>query len=359
MTPSTPARAHASAIEELLATPQHFSFFQAVRLLRHAFAKEDHPGSEAFLRNQLRVRALLSLGFPATDLTALEEIPTPEAPEDAPPRPSRFRLTATFLGLYGPSSPLPTFYTEELLDEASDDQSVSRDFLDVVGDGFFTLFFLAWARHRLALRVCEEHDAATLERLFSLTGMGDPKVRAVFSSPGALLRAAGLLSQFPRSAAGLRCLLTDTLQAPVTVEQWVERSVPIPQDQRCILGEDTAQLGETACIGTQACDDTGKIRIEAGPLPRTTFVRCVPGTTEHADLVRTIRFYCTEPVEFDLLLRLDAREAQGAQLGSGAWGQLGYDTWLAPRPQCCPQALFRDQRATGSPPHHETRSMHP
>jgi len=33
----------------------------------------------------------------------------------------RFLITATFLGLYGVSSPLPTFYTEDLMDEASQD----------------------------------------------------------------------------------------------------------------------------------------------------------------------------------------------------------------------------------------------
>ena len=199
-----------SVLEGLRANPRGFSFLQAVRLLRQTHGGRGAVEAERFLRERLRVRALLSLGFPPTDLTEVEDLPgASDSEEGASGAPHRFRLTATFLGLYGPSSPLPTFYTEELLDEQSDDRSVSRDFLDVVGDGFFTLFFLAWTRHRLSLKVCEEGDEPTLERLYSLLGLGDPKVRAIFESPGQLLRAAGLLTQFPRSAAGLRGLLAD------------------------------------------------------------------------------------------------------------------------------------------------------
>jgi len=217
-----PTERRPTLLEQLRSNPRAFSFVQAVRLLRQAHGGADTARAERFLRERLRVRSLLSLGFPATDLTELEDLPPREG--ESGPDQDRFRLTATFLGLYGPSSPLPTFYTEELLDEQSDDRSVSRDFLDVVGDGFFTLFFLAWTRHRLSLKAWEERDAATMERLFSLVGLGDPEVRNVFSTPGLMLRSAGLLTQFPRSAVGLRGLMADRAGAPVTVVQCVSRN---------------------------------------------------------------------------------------------------------------------------------------
>ncbi len=326
-------------MEQLRANPRAFSFVQAVRLLRQAGAGKGADESERFLRERLRVRALLSLGFPPTDLTEVADLP-PRKEGD----PDRFQLTATFLGLYGPSSPLPTFYTEELLDEQAEDRSASRDFLDVVGDGFFSLFFLAWARHRLWLKTCEEEDAATLERLYSLVGLGDPAVRGVFSQPGLLLRVSGLLTQFPRTAAGLRCLLSDRAGAPVKGIQSVSRTVPIPPDQRCHLGEDSAQLGESAWIGLQAQDDTGKFRIEVGPLTAATFAQVIPGGGWHAAIVRLVRFYCTEPLEFDVLFRLDQAEAEVSRLGTGAWSRLGCDTWLGVGGLDDPCALFTDLR---------------
>jgi len=331
-----------SPLEELWSNPRTFSFVQAVRLMRYIQAGRGKEEGERFLRERLRVRALLSLGFPATDLADLEVLPPEEgAPEGAP---SRIRLTATFLGLYGPSSPLPTFYTEELLDEQTEDRSVSRDFLDVVGDGFFSLFFLAWTRHRLSLKMCEEGDDATLERLYSLVGLGDPAVRKLFANPGQLLRAAGLLTQFPRSAAGLRGLVSDRLAAPVRIEQCVSRDVPIPEDQRCLLGGDTAQLGQTALLGSRARDDTGKFRLELGPMNAGAFRALVPGGAGHEACVRLVRFYCTEPLEFDILLRLDPAQAEDCRLGTGNWSGLGRDMWLGGKGLEDPRAFFPDLR---------------
>lgn len=331
-----------SLLEQLRDNPRAFSFVQAVRLLRQAHSGADQAEAERFLRERLRVRSLLSLGFPATDLAELEDLPPrSEGPGQDQ---SRFRLTATFLGLYGPSSPLPTFYTEELLDEQAEDRSVSRDFLDVVGDGFFTLFFLAWTRHRLCLKACEERDAATMERLYSLVGLGDPVVRGVFSTPELLLRSTGLLTQFPRSAAGLCGLLADRANAPVKMVQCVSRHVPIPEDQRCFLGADSARLGETAWIGSQVRDDTGKFRLEIGPLPAKKYREVVPGGFWHHAIVRLVRFYCTEPLEFDILLRLDSQEADDARLGAGDWSRLGCDMWLGGKGLDDPRAIFTNLR---------------
>jgi len=349
--PNAAAAPGPSVLEGLRANPRAFSFLQAVRLLRQAHGAGGGEKAERFLREQLRVRALLSLGFPPTDLTDVEELSPEAGPDDTADArngegaaQARFRLTATFLGLYGPSSPLPTFYTEELLDEQADDRSVSRDFLDVVGDGFFTLFFLAWARHRLHLKVCEERDAATMERLYSLVGLGDPEVRSSFSIPGLLLRSAGLLTQFPRSAAGLSCLLSDRSGAKARVVQCVPRTVPVPEDQRCLLGTDAAQLGGTAWLGSEVRDDTGKIRIEVGPLHAEDFARVIPGGEWHDALVRLVRFYCTEPLEFDVLVSLRPDEARPGRVDGGQWSRLGCDVWLGASGSEAPRALFSDLR---------------
>ncbi|MET5115758.1 type VI secretion system baseplate subunit TssG, partial [Burkholderia pseudomallei] len=42
------------------------------------------------------------------------------------------RVVANFFGLYGVSSPLPTVYTEDLIDEAFRGRHAARGFLDVL-----------------------------------------------------------------------------------------------------------------------------------------------------------------------------------------------------------------------------------
>lgn len=333
-----------ATLDTLFATPGEFSFSQAVRLLRQAYGQGGADGYGSFLQEQLRVRPFLSLGFPGNDLVAVEKIPDPdEQAADEANRPQRFQITATFLGLYGPSSPLPTYYTEELLDEQSDDRSVSRDFLDLLNQGFFVLFSLADIYYRLSRRVCEEADEEILSRLFALTGLGHPEMRdKIFRHPGELLRTAGLLTQFPRSAAGLRALLADRIGAPVQVRQCEPREAAIPSDQWCCLSRADNALGQSAWIGPKTPDAMGKIAITVGPLSAQLYRRYLPGSPEHDELLMLIRFYCTQPLAFDLALTMGPAEAQPGRIGESQWSQLGCDVWLMPDPQQESCALFQE-----------------
>lgn len=340
-----------TALEALLQNPRKFSFTQAVRLLKQAYGKAG-SGGDTFLREQLRVRPYLSLGFPPNDLVAIEEIaPKDEAGADAR---RRFRLTATFLGLYGPSSPLPTYYTEELLDEQSEDKSVDRDFLDILNHGFFVLFILADTYYHLSRRICEENDGDVLLRLYALMGLGhDEMLQKAFLNPGALLRAVGLLTQFPRSAAGLRGILADRIGAPVQVRQCEPRQAVIPRDQCCRLGREENALGDASWLGFTTPDAMGRIAVLAGPMTAQTYTRFLPDRPEHDELLMLIKFYCTQPLEFDLEFILAPSEAQPGRIGEAQWSRLGCDVWLAPDPGSEVRAYFPSagSRANTAPKH--------
>lgn len=328
-----------SIVAELLDSPKAFSFSQAVRLLKRAFGSGKPTAMDAFLREQLRIQPYLSLGFPPNDLVAIDEIPATD--DDRPTKNRRFKMTATFLGLYGPSSPLPTYYTEELLDEQSDDKSVSRDFLDIVNHGFFVLFTLADSYYRLSRQLCEEGDRGILLRLFALTGLGhEEMLKQIFRTPGDLLRATGLLTQFPRSAAGLRALLTDRIGTPVDVIQCASREAEIPLDQCCRLSREESALGRASWLGFTTSDATGKLVIIAGPMTAPAYRRLLPGRPDHDELVKLIRFYITQPLLFDIELVLAPEEAQPGRVGDGEWSQLGCDLWLTPPPGQEAKAVF-------------------
>lgn len=328
-----------SVLEELLENPGEFSFSQAVRLLQQAYGPSGVQGGDAFLREQLRIRPYLSLGFPPNDLADIEELPQKSGL--APDASRRFKMTATFMGLYGPSSPLPTYYTEELLAEQGEDKSVSRDFVDILNHGFFILFALADSYYRLTRRLCEEVDGDILSRLFALVGLGHSEMLDnAFRNPGALLRAIGLLTQFPRSAAGLRGLLADRIGAPVQVRQCEPRQAAIPIDQCCCLGREDNALGAASWLGFTTPDAMGKIAVIAGPMSSEMYLRFMPGQPDFDELQTLIRFYCTQPLEFDLEFILIQGEAQPGRVGEERWSQLGCDVWLAPEPLSEARAVF-------------------
>lgn len=309
-------------MEALAARPGDFAFAQAVRLLAHQYARDGRKGN--FFTDFLRVRADLSLGFPENDLNGLEYLPEGAGRAEA----EKARLTATFFGLYGASSPLPTFYTEELLEERNDDESVQRDFLDLPGQALYSLYLAEFFRHRLMDRVVSLNRADELERLFCLAGLGHPEIRRLFAEPAALIRVAGLLGQFPRSAAGLRCLLMDRWGSGVGIDQCVPDRPPIPPDQRCRLGRANSSLGDDIRLGAVTDDCLGRIRVTISGLELETFQALCPGGQGYRGLRRLVSFYCSDPLEFDLALALKDGEGHAARLNDPQSARLGMGAWL-------------------------------
>src|SRR5689334_521020 len=114
---ATSRRTAASLEEDLLRRGHEFSYHQAMRLLSMlAQAGEE----EGITPTKVRIRPELSLAFPCADLAGVEK------GEEG------YLVQLSLFGLYGQASPLPTFYTEQLLDEASAEVLSTRHFIDIL-----------------------------------------------------------------------------------------------------------------------------------------------------------------------------------------------------------------------------------
>ncbi|MFO7875004.1 MAG: type VI secretion system baseplate subunit TssG [Desulfovermiculus sp.] len=314
-------RASPSIAQHLLDRPQAYAFVQVVRLLKLITGQTSGQALQDFLAHTLRVRPDLSLGFPGTDVCGLEVLDNGDR--------KQYRITASFLGLYGSSSPLPSFYTEELLDEARDDFSGLRDFLDILNNPFFIKLYRAWARNRLAVRIVEEEDPEALERAYCLIGLGHTSLREQCTESYKILRYTGLHTQYPRSALGLQTMLTDRLGGiAVQITQCVPQKLSVPADQRLRLGQNCNTLGEETTLGSEVMDCMGKFRLNIGPLDAADFQRLLPGSALHAALIEHIAMFQVQPLDYDLSLTVHPEERPPATLGSEAWSRLGLDTWL-------------------------------
>lgn len=319
-------QAISSIMQDLLAHGHEFSFSQVMRIARMHLSVSTPLGAgsnqempEVPWQDRVRIRPELSLSFPAADVTKVEQ--TGDAGAD-------ILISTTFLALYGTSSPLPTHYTEDLLDEAMADSSVSRDFLDLLHQRLYHLYFQCWSKYRLFMRVAEEKNPQDLERLFCLIGLGQKELRESVPGAESLLRYSGLFSQFPRSALGLQTLLRDALGVrKLEVEQCVLRMVPIPADQQTSLGVGNNCLGVNTVLGSEMPDRMGKFRIHIGPLSKKEFDSFLPGTPRHDQLAGLIRLYILDPLDFDLKLILAAGEAEPIRLGDPDGPGLGWNCW--------------------------------
>lgn len=307
--------------DELLNDGRRFSFFQTLRLLRfmlHLDSPDENPHD--YLRESVRIRPKLSLAHPSADIDKIEQITSD---------PQSFLITVTILGLYGESSPLPTFYTEELIEEDLDDKSVTRDFMDIINYPLHLLFFRCWTKYRTHLKVVDERDPKYLEILFSLMGLGVDDVRGAIKDPYKLLKYMGLFSQMPKSSLGLKALLSDALEEPrLEIIPCIKRKVRIPDDQRLQLGVQANCLGVEAYLGEEIDDRMSKFRVKVGPVDVDGFQQMLPDTEKYEKCQSLIKLYLMEPLVSDLEIVLERNQAQSARLGEGNWSRLGLDTWI-------------------------------
>jgi type VI secretion system protein ImpH len=304
--------------DDLIEQGHSYAFFQAIRLLRRMGGSVDDQSGE---KKAIRVRPSLNLSFPAADIDRIDRTQT-DAGE-------AYRITANFLGLYGTASPLPTFYTEDLMAEANEDESVSRDFLDIIHARLYGLLFSGWMKYRQFLQVTEERSTSHIERLFCLLGLGEKALRDNIQDPDVLLRYVGLFTQFPRSAVGLATVLKDALEGvPTSLEPCILRMATIPESQRLKMGRSGNILGETAYVGQEIADRMGKFRLQLGPLTQADFLRFTPGNPGYAKLVTLTELYVTEPFEYEVELILAPNQAQTVCLGDPVRSVLGVTTWV-------------------------------
>ncbi len=303
---------------DLLEKGHEFSFFQALRLLRRLAKEGERPSAEG--SGKIKVHPHLSLAFPPADIARIEE-----NSEDH----LSFTVTATFLGLYGPSSPLPNFYTEDLLAEAMEEETVARDFIDIFNQRIYSLLYQCWLKYCQFLQVAEERNPSDIERLFCLLGLGEDELRQNIDNPYTLLRYLGLFTQFPRSGLGLITMLRDFLAGGnIEIFPCQLRRAKIPLEQRSTLGENSCSLGIDMYLGEEILDRMGKFLLRIGPLAAADFHALLPGNFAYERLNFLTKLYISEPLEFEIELILAKGEIKPTCLGSAQWSRLGLDTWV-------------------------------
>jgi type VI secretion system protein ImpH len=312
-------KAHALQ-DDLVANAPAYTYFQVMRLLRqymHAASGQTQTNDAC----DIRIRPALNLAFPAADIEKIDAIKEGEQ--------TRYQVTTNFFGLYGTSSPLPTFYTEDLIAEAGRDESVSRDFIDILHQRLNDLLFQSRLKYRQFFQVAERKSEPYVERLFCLLGLGTDSLRRQIPEAGRLLRYIGLFTQFPRSTAGLVTLLKDYLaDVPIELVPCVKQMAAIADSQRMKIGMTGSSLGVDTYVGQEIEDRMGKFRIRIGPLLEADFLRFTPGKQDYARLIALTQLYLTEPFEYEIELILMENQAQTMSLGDPDRSVLGVTGWV-------------------------------
>jgi len=341
-------RIDSGVAQQLLQDPHRFQFFQALRILEHLFA-DKHVRSDEALSNRVRFHNSLSLSFPASEIESIEAFSTDDvkleraaAIEHAVTMESvgKVHITPAFTGLLGVSGVLPLHYTEMLAQrEIYERDRTPRAFLDIFINRAVTLHYAAWKKYRLAIQYEMDRRERFLPLILSLSGIGMRALRDrmvdgegdVFDQ--AIAHYAGGIRQHPVSATFLQRILTDYFRAGIRVEQFVGAWYPVPAEARTRLGMGNAQLGSTALAGDRVWQRDLRVRLWIGPLKKQQFDDFLPGGKAAKALAKWVTLLTGVCLEYEVRLILNAEDVTGIGLQKGKGARLGWDTYVASRPE--------------------------
>lgn len=318
-------------IRRLEREPRQFTFFQAVRLLQRAATGAvpvGHRGPPD--REAVRLRPSSSLGFQSSGVTRLVRR-TADGPGHL--------LTTSILGLYGASSGLPAYMSEDILayeTQNAPEPDPVRLFLDVLNHRLLSLLYRSWEKYRWPFRFEPGAADVTSREMLALLGIADEALeRAIGVPPTRLLRYAAFITQRPKGAVALSGVLSDYFGGPpVQISQCVLRWVPVPPRDRCRLGAANSTLGADLVVGESAIDEAGKFRIHLGPFeddPR--FQDFLPDTQNAADLGALVRLLVPDPLEYDVELTVRGPHVPAVRLTADERAaRLGWTSWLLSGP---------------------------
>jgi type VI secretion system protein ImpH len=300
-----------------------FSFFRAVHLLERFSDKRKKLGHTLIPSEEpVRFSVKKGLSFPPSDISDLSS--------DEPDQPPRMEVT--FMGLTGPSGVLPHWYSQLILERSKEKDNTLAAFLDLFNHRLISLFYLAWKKHRFP----ENYETGGQDRLsrylLSLSGLGTPGLtERIGLSEESLSFYSGLLSRPVASAVAIEAAVAYFVEAPVRVEQFVERIVDLDPSDQTQLGAVNATLGDDAICGSQIWESQSKFRVHLGSVGKAKFVRLMPTGDLLMPIFSLVRYMVGIEFEFDIRIYLKKEDVPLCQLGSTGDDapMLGWTTWVS------------------------------
>jgi type VI secretion system protein ImpH len=301
---------------------------QAVQFEFHAFIKileELNPQGvplgvgEDPLTDIVNFKTYVGFDFPATDIRSFQL-----SDGDMPPQ-----LTVDFFGIAGHPGPLPTPYTQILLDNDRRGDTAFHFFLDIFNHRFISILQRIRKKYWVGLATDVPENTMLGQCLASLLGLGIPLLKGRMTIPDrSLFPYIGLLWGAPRSRVSLQKILSSFFRLPISIDECQGKWVPVPLSQRSALGKSGRfnGLGKDAILGGRFWDQKGLFTIHLGPMKLSQYMSFLKPGKSYDALCDLVGYYMGKSSDFRINLILDLQEIPKTALGTGA--ALSWTSWL-------------------------------
>jgi len=313
-----------SLAQRLFEEPYRFEFFQLVSILEKILKNRKPVGLCGVLPEEeiARFRSSLSFEFPASQVQEIR-FGDSEIPE----------VIVNFMGMLGLLGAMPIRYSELAAERARYGDTTLWSFLDIFTHRAVSLFYRAWSKYKLPFNY---ENGTITDYLFCLIGLGTKGLR-----PGrleiedeALLPYAGLIFQRPHSAISLENIISDYFDVPVEILQFQGQWIDLGEENVTRLGQNNNILGLNSIIGTRIWDNQGRFRVRIGAIGFKKFQAFLPVGNAYKPLGKIIKFVIGLELDFDVQLKLKAKEVPSTILTTKAKRRpmLGWTSFLKSKP---------------------------
>ncbi|WP_372623340.1 type VI secretion system baseplate subunit TssG [Falsiroseomonas sp.] len=318
------SRAEAADLAALMAAPERFGLFAALRLIEAAHPDRPRMGRARRAQDEpVRLGQPPHMHFPPAEIAGFAGGQAGRAP----------RLLTYAFGLFGPQGPLPLHVSREALTRARQNADpVLADFCDVFHHRMLALYWRAHAGARPAVEQDRPAENRFAQRLRAVAGMAGPGFRGRSALPERfMLFAAGLLAMQTRPPEALARLITLYFAVPVRVQEFVGAWLCIPAHAhtRLVRGESAPRLGQGSVVGTRVWARHHRFRIVLGPLGLCDFLRFLPDGDSRAKLDAMVARVPGPELDWDVQLVLRHEEVPVLRLDGTA--RLNWTSWIAAR----------------------------
>jgi type VI secretion system protein ImpH len=322
-----------SYLDQLVAEPWRFDLLDVMRRFEREQSQKPRIGEAATLAEEfLVVTQNPYMEFPASNLEgAMREAS------------GRIRLTARFLGMFGPQGALPLTTTEESFAWLLERDDAFPRFADIFQRRFLALFFRAWADPRPIAQNDRPAEDRFRTYIGAMIGVGTLPYRGADSiSDFAKMEFAGLIGPKAKSASRLRALIAGLFGVKVEIDEFVGSWLAFDKSERSQLGASQSRIGRDCIVGSSAFSVVDKFRIRIFVKDIAQYERFLPGPDLARKIADAVFLYLGEEFDWDMELAIPAGEITPVRLGQGV--KLGWTSWMAPNWSKTDQTIRTDAR---------------
>jgi type VI secretion system protein ImpH len=325
----------AALISRLADQPQHFHFFQAVRII-DLWLRRDGNAHGYTLERVLRCKNSVTLAFPCSQIEQLTFDASAPLDNHAAWRGAlagrqlhHIHVTPAFMGLLGIHGVLPYRYTDTIAAQIHFDKNAGgRAFFDTFTHRSVILFYRAWEKCHVEFRRGPDgtDDFLRLQLALAAARPG----RRQWIPDEVLAHYAALFRHRNVSGEALVGVLSEYFGLSFQLRPFIGAWIAHPVAQQSQLGQFNCRLGENTLLGARYRRRDLCVRLRIGPLARSDAEHFLEHGPGYQALKAMLSLFAVTNLRFEVRVVLQADDVRRARLDGHT--ALGRDAFILGAP---------------------------